>query len=128
MNEKEGAPKGALSRLLVSSEVVFRPDLLELLQELREPFDEETVFSQTQVDLPFTPEAQESAGCVWSYSCESDSHFVSLFFSHDVFCFLPAASRQPRAPTEGGGPVKGYLTARQKCLFSTAWFSRSSGK
>lgn len=117
------ASPGGPSYLLAVHEDLS-PHFFEFLEEHAEAFDEPSVLTECQVDLPFTPEAQQTAGCVWSYVLESDSHLVALWFSHDVFCFLPADSRQTRAPTEGGGPVKRFLTTGQKCLFPTAWFKR----
>lgn len=124
-SKKEG-PFGPSRMLAVHEDLPA--DFFELLEEHTEDFDEVPELPKGQVELAFTPEAQQSAGCVWSYSLEPDSHLSVLYFSHDVFAFLPAASRQPRPKTEGGGPVKRFLTARQKCLFATSWFARTEGK
>lgn len=121
-SKKEG-PFGP-SRMLADHEV-FLADFFELLEEHAQALDQPTVFSECQGDLPFAPEAQQAAGCVWSYVIEPEAQvrfsFREVFFSHDVFCFLPKLTRRPNH-AEGGGPVKGYLKAGQKCLFATQWF------
>lgn len=124
----ESKKEGPFRPSSLLSDPVRLSDFFELLEEVTEPPDQLPVFADAQVDLAFTPEAQQSASCVWTYPLESDSDcFVSISFSHDVFAFLPKLTRQT-TPTEGGGPVKRFLTTGQQCLFPTVWFSRAGGK
>lgn len=121
----ESKKEGPFRPSSLLSDPVRLSDFFELLEEVTEPPDELPVFADAQVNLAFTPEAQQSASCVWTYSVQaySDS-LVSISFSHDVFAFLPKLTRRS-TPTEGGGPVKGYLKTGQKCLFATRWFKAS---
>lgn len=107
------------SRLLAVHEDL-PANFFELLEEHAQDLNEVPELSQRQLCFPFSPEAQEDTGCVWPYGAQPDSDVVA--FSHDVFAFcrsVPAGRK-----TEGGGPVKRFLTTRQKCLFPTAWFKR----
>lgn len=127
----KGTPKRPpLSSLLATEPVDLPADFFELFEEHAERLDEGSVLSEAQLNLAFAPESEEAAGCMRPHICEAYSNCGScLTWRHVVVghgrTFLPMSSAKP--PREGGGPVKGYLKARQKCLFSTSWFSRTGG-
>lgn len=100
-------------------------DFFELLEEHTQGLDEESVLPHRQLTLPLTPQAEQAASSVWADVSKSDSEgALSLSFSHDLFAFCRDDSPTTRTPTQGGGPVKGYLKSGQKLLFSQIWMRR----
>jgi len=117
-------PRGAHTELLAVHEDL-PSDFFELLEPHAERLEEDAVLSERQVNLPFGPESEQTRSCMRPHICEANSNCGYCLLSFHVGSLLPANSGKG-TPTEGGGPVKRFLTTGQKCLFATSWFTRGA--